>query len=134
MADDNLERVRWLWDEYRYRHELCWNLLFKITLVTATISITPYLNKEIIGEAGRLVYFTPPIGILLALVGGIWLIKEALLLGIIRSEYRERQKQVLNKNLHKENKSSFTAFIIIYMTLLTGLAILNFKMLITLGL
>jgi hypothetical protein len=31
-----------VWDEYKYRHDLCWRLLFRTTVVVVTLSCLPY--------------------------------------------------------------------------------------------
>lgn len=38
----NFERAKLIWDEYKYRHELCWKLLFQLTFAVVVVSLVPY--------------------------------------------------------------------------------------------
>ena len=51
----NLERAQYLWEEFQYRHDLIWKLLFRITFVAVLLTITPFtINTSIQGQGGRL--------------------------------------------------------------------------------
>ncbi len=91
---NSLQLAGLTWDEYKYRHELCWNLIFKITLTTTILSIIPYLNNDIIPQAERLVFFTPLIGIAVSIIGGYRLIRELKLLDKIRKLHRAFQNNI----------------------------------------
>lgn len=125
------------WDEYKYRHQLCWELLFKITLVTTTLSILPYLNNDIIPAAKRLIFITPLIGIGVSAFGGYRLYRELLLLDKIRDLHRVIQNKLFNalyketyqKDLFDLNGSQFTLNVSIYLIILNILAIVNFILL-----
>lgn len=41
MSDN--ERLLYLWSEYKYRHELVWNVPFKITFSAVLFSYLPYI-------------------------------------------------------------------------------------------
>ncbi len=52
LAD--LERAKYLWEEYRYRHDLIWRLLFRMTAVAVLLSIAPFTIDELAAKkAGR---------------------------------------------------------------------------------
>lgn len=123
---NNHELASITWDEYKYRHELCWNLIFKITLITTTLSIIPYLNNNIIEKAEPIVFFTPLIGIAVAIFGRIRLLKEINLLDIIRDAHREIQIARFKKEIHFDNPTTFTAHVKMYMNALILLTIINF--------
>ena len=140
VDSDALALAKLTWDEYKYRHELCWNLIFKITLVTATLSIIPYLKNEIIPKAELLVFFTPLIGIGVSAIGGYRLYKELKLLDKIRNLHRAFQKKTFDelynklfqKPLHELNGSHFTSYVSAYLIILTCLAVVNFMIMIVL--
>jgi hypothetical protein len=132
-TDDSLDTERLTWEEYKYRHELCWNLLFKITLVATTLSIIPYLNNAIITEAKHLVIFTPLIAIAISVIGAIRLSGELKLLDKIRYIHRKLQNAQFIEEIHTKKeikelgaKSKFTIHVKMYMFFLTCLSILNF--------
>lgn len=127
----DLELPKLIWDEYRHRHDLCWNLLFKITLTTTILSTIPYLNSKIIPQAKQLVFFTPVIGIAVSLIGGYRLFRELRLLDRIRKLHRTFQNNIFkDMGIYKPHDltegSHFTSHVMIYLIFLTGLAILNF--------
>src|SRR3982751_5988436 len=132
----NKESGPFVWDEYKYRHELCWNLLFKITYTTTILSIIPYLNNDIIPQAKRLVFFTPLVGIVLSIVSGFRLRRELKLLDKIRTLHRHSQNNLykdLSIDIYKPHDlakgSHFTLHVTIYLIILTGLAVINFLIL-----
>jgi len=42
-----LEKAKFLWEEYRYRHELCWKLIFQTTAAVVIILIIPFTQTDI---------------------------------------------------------------------------------------
>ena len=42
----NFRRAELLWDEYKYRHGLCWRLLFQLTFAIVIISVIPYTYDD----------------------------------------------------------------------------------------
>jgi len=136
VDDKDLPQPELIWNEYKYRHELCWNLLFKITLVTATLSIIPYLKDVIIPKAEQFVIYTPLVGIGVAGIGGYRLYRELKLLDKFRrlhrafqkKTYDEKYKDLFQEDLHKSYESNFTLLASSYMILLNILAFINFIM------
>jgi hypothetical protein len=60
-----------LWEEYRYRHDLIWRLLFRITFVAVVLTITPFtINDSIRNRVGGWLILLPALAILLAF--GSW--------------------------------------------------------------
>ncbi len=124
------------WDEYKYRHQLCWDLIFKITLVTATLSIIPYLDNKIIPQAKLILFFTPLVGIGVSTIGGYRLYRELKLLDKIRNLHRAFQKKaydalynkLFHDDIHKFNDSNFTSAVSLYLVILNILAVINFIM------
>lgn len=80
---------KYLWEEYRYMHDLIWRLLFRITLVAALLSITPYtINDAIRHRTACWIYLLPVLAFLLALGGWLLLVKEFQLFQPIDKLYR----------------------------------------------
>ena len=33
-----------LWDQYKYRHELCWSAVYKVTVAVLALEVIPYVK------------------------------------------------------------------------------------------
>ena len=53
-SDHELELARYLWEEYKYRHDLIWRLLFRVTAVAALLSIAPFTISDTAGQRAEL--------------------------------------------------------------------------------
>jgi len=86
----------YLWDEYRYRHDLVWQLVFRVTAVATALLIAPFLasgSVRAILREGLL--FLPGLAILVILIGYYVLACELRLLKKIRDAYREVQNRAM---------------------------------------
>ena len=45
---DQLKRIQFLWEEYKYRHDLCWRVLFRLTSAVVILAIVPYLYQKVV--------------------------------------------------------------------------------------
>jgi hypothetical protein len=84
-----LEAAKFIWDEYKYRHEHCWKLIFQITVAVIVVSIVPYTQDTIGRVLDNRIIALPALGILLALFGSIRLNRELDLLGLLKKHHRE---------------------------------------------
>jgi hypothetical protein len=72
-SDHELELAKYLWEEYKYRHDLIWRLLFRVTAVAALLSIAPFTIGDLAGSrAGFWVKFLPALAI--GLVVASWMV------------------------------------------------------------
>lgn len=95
---DGLELAKYLWEEYQYRHDLIWRLLFRITFVTVLLSIAPFtINDSVRQRVGFWVYSLPVLAFLLASGGWVLLVKEYWLFQPIDNLYRHFRKQALEE-------------------------------------
>ena len=70
--DHELELDEYLREEYTFRHDLIWRLLFRVTVVAALVSIVPFtMSDTAASRAGGLVKFLPALAIGLVLVSWI---------------------------------------------------------------
>jgi hypothetical protein len=58
-----------IWDEYKYRHDLCWRLVFQLTTAVVIISVVPYIKPDVAKQLGSIIAVLPIIGIALTLLG-----------------------------------------------------------------
>jgi hypothetical protein len=96
----NVERAQYLWEEFQYRHDLIWKLLFRITFVAVLLTITPFtINKSIRDRVDGWLILLPILAILLA--AGSWrlLATEFRLFAPIDELYRWYREQALEEAL-----------------------------------
>ena len=104
-SDHELELARYLWEEYKYRHDLIWRLLFRVTAVAALLSIAPFTISDTAGQrAGFLVKFLPGLAIGLVLASWIVLIVELRLFKPIDRHYVRAQDSVVGEPVRKAEK------------------------------
>ena len=117
LMSENAERI---WDEYKYRHELIWGLVFKITAAVVAVSILPYaLKDDVETKLDVFILALPLIGLLLTVICTSRIRKECRLLDILRERHRD-----LNK-FENLPPSSFTVDIMIFFRSLILLNIAN---------
>lgn len=127
-------KISHLWDEYKYRHDLIWRLLFQFTTAIVTLSLVPYLAKDDIlilekfGGAKRFILAIPPF--LAVLLGGgsiITMVKELDLLDRVKGPYNDELTH--GKFIKLEDKETsgrwFRKRILFYFWTLTILSIIN---------
>lgn len=118
---DLLEKARFLWDEYKYRHELCWKLLFQITTAVVILLAVPYVRPEIANQIGK--RFLPVLALALSLLSILRLGGELKILGLIRKEYRNLQLSLFN--IEEKRSGNFTLEVIVYLSCLAALSIIG---------
>ena len=118
--DINLDEAKFLWDEYRYRHELCWRLIFQITTAVVAILIIPYVQPDIAKLVGTWIVALPALAIILVMFSMSRLKRELEILNKIRTAHRERQGKIHHIAWTKDG--SFTRDVMLYMM---GLALVG---------
>jgi hypothetical protein len=63
--DIPVEEAKLLWDEYKYRHELCWRLIFQITTAVVALLVIPYIQPTITNLVGLWILALPLLAIIL---------------------------------------------------------------------
>jgi hypothetical protein len=113
-----------IWDEYKYRHEHCWKLIFQITIAVVVIYIVPYIRDDVAGKLQYWIIVVPLIGIALTLFGLVRLRRELDLLDPIRNKHRELHRSLYDMD-SGGGKESFKLHATIYMAALVALGIVN---------
>ena len=88
MNDECADR---LWDEYKYRHQHCWNTIFKLTLAVLAISVLPYTQETVVCVLGKQILLLPFIALSLSIFGSIVVCRELRVLGVVRVRHRDVQ-------------------------------------------
>ncbi len=123
--DSKLKLAAYLWHEYKYRHEHCWNLTFKFTLTVVSLGSIPYVNKEVVEIVPYLAIISPLLSIAFSLLSYKQLNKELEILDHVKSLYRSLQ-DAITFSFHRDNTSTFKIFVLRYIQCLVAAAILNF--------
>ena len=122
--DDQIKFATHLWDEYKYRHELCWNLTFKLTITILTLGVIPYTNIEVVKAIGYWILVAPLLSIIYGVLGSRKLKGELRILEHIRKLYRSLQDE-MTVRFYKNRRSSFQSFILRYIYFLIACASIN---------
>lgn len=91
-----LDKAKFLWGEYRYRHELCWKLLFQITTAVVIVLVIPYVRPDIAQRLSWATLFLPVLAFALLRLSLRRMQGELQILDRIRSKHRELQKELFN--------------------------------------
>jgi hypothetical protein len=109
-----------IWEEYKHRHDLCWNLIFRLTYVVVIISVVPYIKPDVAQKLGFWIVTLPIIGIALTAFGLLRLHKELAILSVIRARHRNLQGL-----LYYDQETGFSAHATRYLFCLLGLGVIN---------
>jgi hypothetical protein len=132
--DTDFKRSEYLWNEYQYRHDLIWSLVFRLTGAVILLSIIPYIQHELIARLGpwKLWILAPPfLAVALALLGFRRISQEMRLLDHIRNLYRPLQDRLVGLEFHKKSGKPFGRVwfnieVKVYLITLLTLALINF--------
>jgi len=115
-----------IWDEYKYRHTLCWSTVFKLTSAAVLLGVIPYLDTKLPnGFLYSLVLISPPIlAVVLIRFGMLRIDRELNLLDQIKKYHRKRQRLLLGF-FKKDDEGSFDKHVRWYLRILIILAAVN---------
>jgi hypothetical protein len=106
LAD--VEQAKYLWEEYRYRHDLIWRLLFRMTAVAVLLSIAPFTIDDLAEErAGAWVDALPAIALALVAISWLVLLFELSLFNPIDRVYTAVQDKAVGKKVREEAPDVF---------------------------
>jgi len=120
----NLEKAKLIWDEYKYRHEHCWKLIFQITTAVVALSVIPFTNDEIATSLGYWIVALPALGFALTLFSLRRMSNELDLLDKIRQRHRELQAD-LQGIVYEERHSTFSRDVKLYLCVLALISVVD---------
>jgi len=103
-----------LWEEYKYRHDLIWRLLFRVTAVAALLSIAPFTIDDVItNEVGIWIKFLPILAFLLVAAswGVLWI--EFRLFRPINDHYVRAQDAAVGEKVRTWRESDVFKWIVV---------------------
>ena len=132
MAEENeisiaLELSKHFWEEFKYRHDLIWQRVFRFTAAIVLLSIIPYSQQEIALAFGNVILIAPVLAALLAILARVVMRNELFLFEKIATAYWQQQNKLLDNHL-KHNltgKRPFSKFVGWYLNCLILLSSVN---------
>ena len=128
-----LELATYLWNEYQYRHDLVWRLVFRLTAAVVVLGIIPYTQGKVIDQIGMWIIVSPISGVALAIIWSRRLNSELIHLDYIRGLYKPLQDSLFYKahevtelaKDHEVEEHAFSREIRFYSSAVTVLAAFN---------
>jgi hypothetical protein len=128
-----LELATYLWNEYQYRHDLVWRLVFRLTAAVVVLGIIPYTQGKVIDQIGMWIIVSPIFGVALAFIWSRRLKSELSHLDYIRGLYKPLQDSLFYKahevtelaKAHEVTERAFSRQIRFYSYTVTVLAAFN---------
>ena len=120
----NLEKAKLIWDEYKYRHEHCWKLVFQITTAVVAVSVIPFTDNAIAISLRYWIVALPALGFVLTLFSLPRMSNELDLLDKIRQRHRELQAN-LQGIIYKERRSTFSRDVRLYLGALALISVID---------
>jgi hypothetical protein len=120
-----VEVAQYLWEEYSYRHDLIWRLLFKVTAVATTLSIAPFgIEDLVVRKVGLWIAFLPVLAVVM--VVGSWPLFRAELHRFqeVKDVTRTTQNKVVEERVHDERGDVFDWLIPLYLSILFVLSLI----------
>ena len=118
----DVERAKYLWEEYRYRHDLIWRLLFRMTTVAVLLSIAPFTIDDLAKEAvGAWVNALPALALTLVAISWLVLLFELRLFNPIDRVYTAAQDEVVGDHVRGETPEVFAWVVRLYPVVLFAL-------------
>lgn len=124
--DDAELYAKYLWEEYKYRHDLCWRVAFQLTAAIVILMVIPYLHRDIVQVLQYAILLVPFLAI--ALVGfGIFLMQNELnRFQGIKDEYRGIQVCTFKISVPEDKVITFRNLMLFYFTTLFIVSVINF--------
>lgn len=126
-ASNALSRCQYLWEEYKYRHDMIWDRIFRFTGAEVVISTLPYLNPGITRRLEGWILLVPGLSCVLALFVFAVMWNELEVFGKVKNVYRVQQ-EILFPGMHAPRKKSRFEFVRLYLAVLVILNVANLYM------
>jgi hypothetical protein len=122
-----LQKCQYLWDEYKYRHDLIWQRIFRFTTAVVLISIIPYVQQQIASLLDIGILIAPVLATLLAVFVRIVIRNELEVFRRIKTAYRRQQNKLLDDDLKhdRDENGRFEWLVLLYLAILGVLSVVN---------
>lgn len=106
-ATPNVSDLKYLWDEYKYRHDLCWRAIYKIVTSVVLLSVIPYIRDELTKVLDGWMVIPPVLGVMLAAFGICMLRNELAIFAKSKLAHHTLQDAFLRQKITNEDYSKF---------------------------
>jgi hypothetical protein len=86
------EELSRLWDEYKYRHALCWSAAYKVVAAVLALEVLPYAKDDLTERLDYVMLLPPTIGVFVGIFGSAVVMNELRVFTTIKTHFREREK------------------------------------------
>lgn len=100
-----LELLKYTWDEYKYRHGLCWAAVYKVSAAVIALAMAPYLKPLVTKAVGCTMLVLPFLGTGLALYGIVVLRNELGLFAETKMAHQDIRNKLLLPHLEASSKT-----------------------------
>ena len=114
IGGNSLQEIEFLWEEYKYRHDLCWKVIIQTTAAFVVLSVIPYVQTEVVRGLGRSILAVPVLALIVVAFSFAVMLNEFDAFDKIKRKYRERQKEVLKID-HEDGKTQFKTLVLLYL-------------------
>jgi hypothetical protein len=112
---ESVELGRYLWEEYKYRHDLIWKLLFRVTTVVTLLSIAPFTIDDLTGSrVGTWINVLPVLALAMVLLSWPFLVFEFRLFEPIDKVYVVTQNRAIGETVRPPMRDFFKLIILVY--------------------
>ena len=122
-SKDDLNLLAQLWDEYRYRHDLCWRIIAQVTVASISLAALPYVDDKVTVALNPWIVAVPVLAVVVVAFGALVVANELSVLEPIKAKYRERQAPALG--ISKRDSGRFRLYVSVYFAALLALALMN---------
>jgi len=92
---DELAVLGHLWDQYKYRHALCWSAVYKVIVAVVALDVVPYVKDAPTGRVGYWMVTPPLLGTILAGFGIFFVINELAIFANVKFAFHTLQNMFL---------------------------------------
>ena len=103
MTPKSMELYTYLWNEYKYRHKLCWEAVYKLAAAVIALAILPYLKKELTASVGPLMSAPAGIALLLAIYGILVVRNELEIFARVKVAHHTLQNELFDELFNNQD-------------------------------
>ena len=123
---DPAKGYQYLWEEFKYRHDLIWQRVFQFTTAIVLISIIPYIQRELASLLGNMILVAPVLAIFLALFVLLVVWHELALFENSATVLMHKQNELFGLNHDLNAPRPFGWFVMAYLFILLVLTVINY--------
>jgi hypothetical protein len=107
VSAPSVAELEYLWDEYKYRHDLCWRAIYQIVAAVVVLGTVPYLKDELTKVLGLCMLVPAVLAAVLAGFGISVLMNELYIFAKSKLAYHIRQDAFLSHRITNAEDKKF---------------------------